>query len=272
MNSKIIRSDTEKLTYVFDLDGVIYRGMVPQPYAVESVNALIEKGHNVYYFTNNAAHTRLFYQDKLAGMGIEAPLDHIMTSAYATALYITETYGNVRGKKVYIVGMNGIFDEMEKIGLHCYGLDGEFHQSDFVVAGLDRAMTYKKVWAAMDSIRHGAVFIATNLDYTFPLEDGMLAPGGGIMAEALSICTGVKPYVCGKPNTYVLEKIMKITGSDNAHTIMIGDRLDTDIEVANNGKITSCLVLGGISSREEGEKAEGRLKPDFIIDDLRPLV
>ncbi|MBQ0105215.1 MAG: HAD-IIA family hydrolase [Armatimonadetes bacterium] len=272
MNEKIIRSDNEKLTYVFDLDGVIYRGKIPQPFAVESVNALLDKGHNVYYFTNNACHTRQFYKDKIHQMGIETELDHIMTSAYASALYMTETYGDMKGKSVYVVGMEGIFDEMERMGMICYGKDGEQKNTDFVLCGLDREMTYNKIWGAMTSIRNGAVFIATNRDKTFPLEHGMFAPAGGACVAAIEECTGYHPYVCGKPNTYVLDKIMRITGSDKEHTIMIGDRLDTDIEVANNASVTSCLVLGGCSTREEAEKAEGKLRPDYIIEDLRPLV
>ena len=272
MNSKIIRSNTEKLTYVFDLDGVIYRGMEPQPYAVESVNALLEKGHNVYYFTNNACHTRLFYKNKLHGMGVETQLDHIMTSAYAAALYMTEIYGDMAGKSVYVVGMDGIFDEMERLGMKCYGKDGELQVTYFVVCGLDRNMTYNKIWGAMNAIRNGAVFIATNRDKTFPLEQGMFAPAGGVCVASIQECTGVDPYVCGKPNTYVLDKIMRITSSDKEHTIMIGDRLDTDIEVANNACITACLVLGGCSAKEEAQAAQGKLKPHYIIDDLRVLV
>ncbi|MBQ7257939.1 MAG: HAD-IIA family hydrolase [Abditibacteriota bacterium] len=269
---RLIRSDKEKLTYIFDLDGVIYRGMVPQPFAVESVNALLDKGHSVYYFTNNACHTRQFYKDKIHKMGIETDLDHIMTSAYAAALYMTETYGDLKGKSVYVVGMEGIFDEMERLGMKCFGSLGELELTDFVLCGLDRNLTYKKLWGAMNSIRHGAIFIATNRDKTFPLEDGMFAPAGGACVAAIEECTDFHPYVCGKPNTYVLDKVMKLTGTDREHTIMIGDRLDTDIEVAHNAGITACLVLGGCSTREEAEVATGKLKPHYVIDDLRPLV
>ena len=272
MGNKFLSSDTEKMTYIFDLDGVIYRGVIPQPYAIESVNDLLDKGHNVFYFTNNACHTRQFYKDKTSKMGLDIPLDHIMTSAYAAGLYMTETYGDMKGKSVYVVGMDGIFDEMERLGMTCYGLDGELQDTDFVLCGLDRNMTYKKVWGAMNAIRNGAIFIATNRDKTFPLEYGMFAPAGGACVAAIVECTGVEPYTCGKPNTYVIDKIMRITGTDKNHTVMIGDRLDTDIEVGNNAGITSCLVLGGCSTREEAEVATGKLKPDFVIDDLRPLV
>lgn len=272
MKNKIIRSDKEKLTYVFDLDGVIYRGQKPQPKAVETVNKLLEKGHYVYYFTNNACHTRQFYKDKLHSMGVETSLDNIMTSAYASALYITEKYGDVTGKSVYVVGMEGILDEMERLGMKCYGLDGELEETDFVLCGLDRNMTYNKIWGAMNSIRHGAIFIATNRDKTFPLEGGMFAPAGGACVISIEECTGVTPYVCGKPNTYVLDKIMKITGTDKDHTIMVGDRCDTDIEVANNAQITSCLVLGGCHTREDAENSPMSQKPDYIIENLGALV
>ena len=270
--TKFLSSDKEKMTYVFDLDGVIYRGQIPQPYAIESVNALLDKGHEVYYFTNNACHARQFYKDKTHKMGLDVPLDHIMTSSYAAALYIQETYGDVKGKTCYVVGMEGIFDEMERIGMKCYGSDGEMQHTDFVLCGLDKNLTYKKIWGAMDSIRHGAIFIATNKDKTFPLEEGMFAPAAGACVACIETCTDYHPYVCGKPNTYVLDKVMRMTGTDKNHTVMIGDRLDTDVEVANNAGIVSCLVLGGCHTKADADKSTGLQKPDFVIDDLRPLV
>lgn len=269
MNRKI-SSNTEKITYVFDLDGVVYRGQTPQDYAVESINALLDLNHNVYYFTNNASLTRMAYVEKLEKLGIHTTEDKVMTSSYATALYMQDNY-EVKGKKVFVVGHEGIFDEIKRIGAIPY-CNEELEECDFVVCGIDRNITYKKIWSAMHAIRKGSRFIATNADKTYPLEDDMLAPGGGAIVAAIEAASGVTPYICGKPNTYALEKIMEITGSMKENTVMIGDRLDTDMEIANNADIISALVLGGVTSFEDACKAEGNQKPDFIIKDLRELL
>ena len=268
--NKIISSADERLTYIFDLDGVVYRGVTPQPYAVESINELGRLGHSVWYFTNNAAQTRASYVEKLAGMGIAADEDRVMTSAYATGLYMSDNY-SLEGKSVLCVGHEGITDEMQRLGLEC-GTGSELKRYDFVVAGIKRDITYNEIWAAMYAIRNGAVFIATNTDKTFPLDKGMLAPGGGVIVNAISTATDVIPYVCGKPNTFAIDRIMAISGSDREHTVMVGDRLDTDIAVANNASITSALVMGGVTSKEAALAAEGKEKPDHIIDDLRGLL
>ena len=269
MNKKI-SSKKEKITYIFDLDGVVYRGKTPQPYAVESINKLFQLGHNIYYFTNNASLTRKAYVEKLEKLGISTSDNQVMTSSYATALYMKDKY-EMKGKKVLVIGHEGIFDEMQKIEAVPYCSE-ELELCDFVVCGIDRNITYKKIWSAMYTIKNGAIFIATNGDKTYPLEDDILAPGGGVMVAAITECSGVIPYLCGKPNTYALEKIMKIANSTKENTVMIGDRLDTDIEIANNAGIVSVLVLGGITSFEIGSNSKGNQKPDFIIKDLRELL
>ncbi len=268
--NKIISSRNEKLTYIFDLDGVVYRGMVPQKHAVESINRLSGLGHAVWYFTNNAAQTRKSYVDKLQNMGITTSEEYVMTSAYATAIYMKENY-SLEGRSVLCVGHEGITEEMARLGLET-GTGPELRKYDFVVAGIKKDITYNEIWAAMYAIRNGAVFIATNTDKTFPLEEGMLAPGGGVIVSAISTATDVVPYVCGKPNTFAIDKIMSMTGSDAAHTIMVGDRLDTDIRVANNAKITSALVMGGVTDEKTARAAKDIDKPDFIIQDLRGLL
>lgn len=268
--SKKIKSENEKLTYVFDMDGVVYRGDRPQEHAVSSINKLVELGHNVYYFTNNASATRKSYTDKLGSMGIFTTEDKIMTSSYAAALYIKEHY-DTEGKTAYIVGHEGIFDELERIGITPFAGE-ERKEADFVVAGIDRGINYNKIWAAMYAINKGAIFIATNKDKTYPLEDKLYAPGGGVMVEAIETCTGVVPYVCGKPNTYALDKIIEETGVKKDNLVLVGDRLDTDIELANRARVNSVLVMGGCTTLAEAKAATGICKPDFIIKNLSELL
>lgn len=264
-------TNTDRLTYVFDLDGVIYRGSESQPHAKELVLALRDQGHAVRFFTNNAAQSRQSYVSKLEKMGIPTPIDEIMTSSYATALYFIEK--NAIGKTVYRVGEKGMTEEFEAIGMNViYDQDDPDAKIDFVTVGLDRDFHYRKLARAQKAILDGAQFIATNEDATFPLEAGTLMPGGGCMVAAVRTATGVEPFVIGKPETYAYDKILDMTNCPPKRSIMVGDRLNTDILVGNRAGAQTVLVLTGITSRDEAERANGDMRPDRIIETLEELL
>lgn len=261
----------DRLTYVFDLDGVIYRGKEPQPHAKDVVLALRSQGHAVRFYTNNAAKSRDTYLSKLESLGIPTPIDHIMTSSYATALYFVEQ--NAVGKTVYRVGEQGMAKELEGVGMKViYDLDEPDAKIDYVVVGLDRDFHYRKLARAQSAILAGAVFIATNEDATFPMEGSKLLPGGGCMVAAIRTATSVEPFVIGKPSPYAYNKILELTGSSPDQSVMIGDRLDTDIAVGNRAGAETVLVLTGVTSRQEAECALGDLKPDRIIATMEELL
>ena len=247
-----------RLTYVFDLDGVIYRGTEPQPHAQEVVQSLRESGHFVRFFTNNAAMSRDDYVTKLTAMGIPVSLDEIMTSSYATGLYFAER--GAIGKTVYRIGEDGMARELTAAGMHVICADEEPDAKiDFVVVGLDRDFNYRKLARAMRAIRDGAEFIATNRDATFPVESGDLLPGGGSLVAALVTAVGREPVLIGKPETYAMQKVLDQTGARPDQTIVVGDRLDTDIEAGNRIGAWTVLVLTGVTSREQAEAAAGTL-------------
>ncbi|MCE5314727.1 MAG: HAD-IIA family hydrolase [Armatimonadota bacterium] len=263
--------NTEKLTYVFDLDGVIYRGLEPQPHAKEVLATLRSRGHAVRFYTNNAAKSRQSYVSKLEKMGIPTPIDEIMTSSYATALYFIEQ--NAVGKTVYRVGEKGMAEELEAAGMHViYDQDEPGAKIDFVTVGLDRDFNYRKLARAQKAILDGAKFIATNEDATFPMEAGALLPGGGCMVAAVRTATSVEPFVVGKPEIYAYNKILELTKCTPDRSIMVGDRLDTDIMVGNRAGAQTVLVLTGVTSRDEAESAMGKLSPDRIIETLEELL
>lgn len=260
-----------RLTYVFDLDGVIYRGKELQPYAREVVLTLRDQGHAVRFYTNNAAKHRDTYLSKLESMGIPTPVDHIMTSSYAAALYFLEQ--NAAGKTAYRVGETGMAKELEAAGMKVvYDVEEPDARIDYVVVGLDREFHYRKIARAQDAILSGARFIATNEDATFPMEGGRLMPGGGCMVSAIRTATGVDPIVIGKPSVYAYNKILELTGCAPEDSIMIGDRLDTDIAVGNRAGAQTVLVLTGVTTREEGESATGDYRPKRIIETLEELL
>lgn len=263
-------SPENRLTYVFDLDGVIYRGMELQPHAREVIEALKNAGHAVRFYTNNAANTREDYVDKLESLGIPTPIEEIMTSSYAAALYFLEI--NAVGKTVYRVGEHGMAHEFESIGMKViYDQEEPEANIDFVVVGLDRNFSYKKLARAQSAILAGAQFIATNEDATFPVEAGTLLPGGGCMVAAIRTATSTEPLVIGKPETYAYNKILQLTGTPPEKSVMVGDRLDTDIAVGNRAGAQTVLVLTGVTSEEQANNAEGDLKPKRIIKTLEEL-
>ncbi len=267
----IFSNQSEQFTFIFDLDGVIYRGWEPQPSAIETLHLLKDMGHFVRFYTNNSASSRNSYSTKMSKLGFPTPPEEIMTTSYATAFYLIEQ-GAV-GKTVLRIGGDGIREELEAVGMHCIAGDQEPDaQPEFVVVGIDREFTYAKLARAQHAIFDGARFIATNRDSSFPIENDVIMPGAGCIVAAVQTSCGVAPYVIGKPETYAFNKILESTGSDAAHAVMVGDRLDTDILVAKNAGARSVLVLTGVNNRTDAEEAPDELKPDFVMETLGEML
>ncbi len=257
--------------YVFDLDGVIYRGRQPQPHAAQTVSTLRNRGHLVRFFTNNAAESRESYVRKLSEMGVPTRAEDIMTSSYAAALYFTER--GAAGQTVYCIGEEGMKRELAAAGMKVVsGQDEPDARIDYVVVGLDRDFHYLKLARAMNAILSGAEFIATNRDATFPVESGGLLPGGGSLVAALATAVSREPHLIGKPETYAMTKIFQQAQAPPERSIVVGDRLDTDILAGNRAGAKTVLVLTGVTTREQAESARGELKPGRIIETLRELV
>lgn len=254
--------------YIFDLDGVIYRGEEPMPYAAETVARLRREGKQVCFLTNNSASTREAYARRLTAMGIPTTEDDFMTSAYATAIYLQSE--GATGKRVYIVGEEGIHEELRRIGMVIVE-DAERDKVDYVVVGIDRRFTYDKLRQAHYAITHGATFIATNRDTTYPAAGGRIVPGGGALVAAVVACTGMEPLVIGKPNTYSIQLLLSRYHLEPSQAVLVGDRLDTDILVGNRARINTVLVLTGVTREEEVWAAPEEMLPNRIIDTLEEL-
>lgn len=256
-------------TYIFDLDGVIYRGDEPQPSAVETVLCLRTAGRRVWFLTNNSTQTRGMYAAKLSRMGIPTDPEQVMTSSYATALWFAEN--SLVNRSAYVVGEIGITDELSAVGVKIVDGSAAEH-ADYVVVGLDRRFSYQKLRIAQAAIFNGAKLIATNRDPTFPLEGGVLSPGGGSIVSAIETAAGVRALLIGKPETYSLERILALSDTPPEAALIVGDRLDTDVMVGNRAGIHTALVLGGVTTREQAESAVGEKRPEIIIKSLADLV
>jgi 4-nitrophenyl phosphatase len=256
------------LILVFDLDGVIYRGDTAVPGAIPTLSHLTAAGHQPFFLTNNSTRSRRDYAEKLARMGYPATPEQVMTSAYATGLYLREQ--GAEGRRVFIIGEHGLAEEMTLAGLSVIPLGSE-QRADYVVVGLDRTLTFAKLQRAFQEVRAGATFIATNKDPTYPMEEGQEIPGGGSMVAALEYAVGLTPIAIGKPEPYTLLEILRLTASRPEDAIMVGDRLDTDIRVGRRLGLTTVLPLTGVTSRADLAAAAPDARPDFVIDSLEEL-
>jgi len=245
---------------IIDMDGVLYRGDRPMPRLVEFFAFMRERPIKFILATNNSTRTSQEYADKLGQMGVTVSPDEILVSGQATARFLSREYP--RGTRVHVFGMPSLKQAMAEEGFILADDDVQL-----VVASMDRGVTYEKLKKATLLIRGGARFIATNLDPTYPSEEGLI-PGTGSMIAALETASGVKPQAIGKPEPTMYQLAMEQMGSNPETTAAIGDRVDTDILGGKRAGLTTICVLSGSSDRVEAEAAE----TDMIFDDIAQLL
>ncbi|MGI8475675.1 MAG: HAD-IIA family hydrolase [Thermomicrobiales bacterium] len=252
--------------WIFDMDGVLYRGSEPLPGVSDLLNALDLRERPYMLATNNSMSTAAEYVTKLMAMDIVVPEASILTSAMATRDYLRETFPPDAG--IFVVGMPALRAQL---------FDGStFHTVQYgeetpaaVVVGLDKAFTYEKLSMANEAIRAGAKFIATNTDATLPTERGLI-PGAGSIVAAIATATGVAPTVIGKPEPVMLDIALHRMGIAPEDAVMIGDRLDTDIAAGHRTGMLTVLVLTGVSQRDE--VALSPILPDLVMTDLHAVL
>jgi len=252
---------------IFDLDGVIYRGQTPLPGAGDVTRWLQARDFQTYYFTNNSTKTRGSYVELLAGYGISTDVDHIVTSASLTARYFTDN--GLSRARVLVVGEDGLPAELREAGVRVVRRRGG-KPVDYVVVGMDRKFTYAKLHEAQQAILAGATFIATNRDATYPIE-GNVIPGGGSIVAAVATAAEKEPLLIGKPSPEAGKLITHMAGVAPHEALMVGDRLETDIEMGRRAGLLTCLVLTGISARQEAEALPPESQPHWIVDTIQEV-
>jgi phosphoglycolate/pyridoxal phosphate phosphatase family enzyme len=256
------------LVLIFDLDGVVYLGDTPIPGAIPALHDLAAAGHRLFFLTNNSTRSRRSYAEKLTRMGFPTEPEQVMTSAYATGLYLQSI--SAAGKTVYVVGESGLCEEMERAGLRVLTLE-DATPADYVVAGLDRDLTYAKLSRAHHEITvNGATFIATNRDSTYPMETAEI-PGGGAIVAPIEVSSGVRGATIGKPEPHTWQRILDAAGARSNEALMVGDRPDTDIFGARRIGIPTALVLSGVTRAEEVAGLAPEQQPDHVLADLAAL-
>lgn len=247
--------------FLFDLDGVLYRGTDPVPHAAASIDRLRGSHRRLAFVTNNSAGTPVAVAERLRSVGVEVAEDEIETSALATADLLA-----TRGvASVYMIGEEGIRLALSDAGIAV--LEGEPDSVEAVVVGLDRAVDYAKLRRASLLVEAGAPLIATNADTSFPAAGGAVWPGAGALVGAVEATTGARAEVVGKPNAPILRAALARAGG--GRPLLIGDRLDTDIAGAAALGWDSLLVLTGIAGPDDVASADPA--PTFVRADLTGL-
>jgi len=248
--------------FIIDMDGVLYRGDQPLPGAAAFIARLQALKTPFLLVTNNSTRTPGQYVTKLGRMGIRVTEDHLLTSAQAAARYLTGLAGP--GARVYTIGEAGLRQALTAEGF----VLADDTDVDFVVVGLDRQLTYDKLRTAVLAIRHGALFVATNPDRTLPTEEG-LYPGAGAVLAAIQAATDVAPTVIGKPQPTLFKLALARLGVEPSGVAVIGDQVETDIRGGRAAGLATILVLTGVMTRADLERAT--VKPDWVFDDLAQM-
>lgn len=271
-------------TFIFDCDGVIWKGDKLIDGVPETLDLLRSKGKRLVFVTNNSTKSRKQYGKKFETLGLNVNEEEIFASSFAAAAYL-QSIDFPKDKKVYVIGEDGILKELELAGFQYLGgpADGDKkielkpgyymeHDKDVgaVVVGFDRYFNYYKVQYGTLSIREnpGCLFIATNRDAVTHLTDAQEWAGGGSMVGAILGSTKQEPIVVGKPSTFMMDYLAKKFGITTSQICMVGDRLDTDILFGQNGGCKTLLVLSGVTSLQMLQSPDNSIQPDFYTNQI----
>tara|TARA_B100001121_G_scaffold306530_1_gene326199 strand:+ start:255 stop:1034 length:780 start_codon:yes stop_codon:yes gene_type:complete len=240
--------------FIFDLDGVVYRGSKPIKSAVKKINELLKNKYKVAFLTNNSTKSQKEFAKKIIKCGININSKFIITTSVATANFVSKKYK--KGSNIYVVGSKALKNEIK---IKKFKISKKNVKA--VVAGLDTNINYKKITEASNILRSGKLLVATNPDKILPNEKGF-QPGAGSIIQSIIESTGpkIKKIFIGKPNTFLIKEALKVMKLKKENVVLIGDQLETDILAAKNFKMKSILVETGVPNISKKIKATLKLK------------
>ncbi|MDP9432318.1 MAG: HAD-IIA family hydrolase [Actinomycetota bacterium] len=250
---------------LLDCDGVLYLQHEPVEHSAQAVRAVLDGGMRVAYVTNNASRPVAEIAGQLRGFGLPATTADVVTSGQAAARLVTDAVG--AGGPVLVLGAEGLREQVAEAGLR--QVDGAADGPAAVLQGYDAEMTYARLAEGALAVREGALWVACNLDATIPTPRGLL-PGNGSLVAVLSTATGCAPVVAGKPEPALHEEAVRRTAA--RRPLVVGDRLDTDIEGAVRAGSPSLLVLTGVAGPDDLPGAPPAQRPTYLARDLRGLL
>lgn len=250
------------MSLILDMDGVIWRNKIPIGKLDEIFQRLLSARFNYVFATNNSTKTVSEYRNILEGFGIPVSDGQIFTSGLVTAKTLKGIFSP--GSEIFVIGMSGLKETIKSEGF----IIGSQNPAA-VVVGLDQSFTYQDIKIAVQLIMEGLPFFGTNPDVALPTTDGFL-PGTGSILAAIQAASGIGPIIIGKPQPLIFRQALEYLQTSPDETLVVGDRLTTDIV---GGQAVSCktaLVLSGVSRREEAEQWFPKI--DYIADDLTGLL
>ncbi|KFK31349.1 hypothetical protein AALP_AA6G100700 [Arabis alpina] len=279
-------------TFLFDCDGVIWKGETLIDGVSQTLDLLRSKGKNVVFVTNNSMKSRRQYAEKFRSLGLTSVTqDEIFSSSFAAAMYL-KVNNFPMDKKVYVIGGEGVIEELKFAGYTALGGPEDSDKKPqwksnclfehdksvgAVVVGLDPNINYYKLQYGTLCVREnpGCLFIATNRDSVGHMTDLQEWPGAGCMVSAMCGSTDREPIVVGKPSTFMMDFLLHKFGTETSRMCMVGDRLDTDILFGQNAGCKTLLVLSGVTSESKLLEEGNNIKPDYytsMVSDILKLM
>jgi NagD protein len=244
-----------KKAFICDMDGVIYHGNRLLPGVPEFVEWLKQENRRFLFLTNSSERAPRELQEKLGRLGLDVPKEHFYTSALATAAFVAK---QSPGCSAYVIGETGLSNALYDADITMNDVN-----PDYVIIGESRNYTYENILRAVKFIQGGARLIGTNPDQTGPTEQGIV-PSTGALISPIEKASGQQAYFVGKPNPLMMRTALRKIECKREDTVIVGDRMDTDIIAGVESEITTILVLSGCTSREEVDAFAYR--PDLILD------
>lgn len=250
---------------LLDLDGCVYTGRAAVPGAADALTGLAEQGVPVVFLTNNASRSADEVADHIRSFGVDARPEQVLTSAMVATRELERTLP--AGAPVLVVGSPALRDLVTAAGLTV--VDTAADGPAAIVQGHSPDTGWRQLAEVCTAIRSGAQWWATNLDRTFPMEDGLM-PGNGSFVRVVADTTGAAPQVAGKPARTMMDAGTRALGA--SRPLMVGDRLETDIAGARAAGMTAALVLTGIHREPDALAVSPDLRPHFVLDSLLDLL
>lgn len=251
----------EKKAFICDMDGVIYHGNKLLNGAVSFVNWLMDEKKKFVFLTNSSERSPNELCQKLKRLGLEVPKENFYTSALATASFLK---GQCPGGSAYVIGEAGLTNALYDVGFSMNDVNPEY-----VVVGECRSYNIEKIERAVKLVLNGAKLIGTNPDLTGPTEKGIV-PATRALISPIELATGTQAYFIGKPNPLMLRQAKKMMDCRSEETVIIGDRMDTDIVAGIESGIDTVLVLSGVTTEESMTKFP--YIPTHILNDIGDIL
>jgi len=251
---------------ILDMDGVVWRGDAPIGDLAAIFQRICERGLKFVFATNNSTKTSEQYVERLKGFGVEVEPWQVVTSSQAAARAVAQTFPP--GTKALVIGEEGLRNPLEQEGFEIVSVENA-PQAQVVVMGMDRGVNFEKLAEATLLIRKGIRFYATNMDKTFPTPRGQI-PGAGAWVSVITTATNVEPIVTGKPFPFLMDLSLEKLGTRKEETLVVGDRLETDIAAGQAVGCPTALVLSGVSTKEQADDWDPKI--DIVARDLATLI